>query len=139
MAIKFDEPIGNSLYAPFLIRLGLGAYFILAGLMKLDSLPTFVGHVKAFGILPDEISLLYGLLLPYFEVTIGTLLVVGFWTTLASMFSSLMLISYIVALGTFPNTTKLFNKDIILLGGSLSLLFSGSGAYSLDRFRKAQA
>lgn len=135
--MKLNEPMGNPLYAPFCIRLGLGAYFILAGLMKLDNLPTFIGHVKAFGILPEQVSLVYGLVLPYFEVTVGTLLVVGFWTTLAGIMSSLMLASFIIALGTFPNTGKLFNKDIILLGGSLSLLFSGAGAYSIDRFRKS--
>lgn len=137
--MKVSEPLGNPLYAPFLIRLGLGAYFILAGLLKLDDHNAFLAHVRAFNILPEQASLLYGLLLPYIEVAIGGLLVVGYWTTLASVLSSLMLFSFILALGTFPNTARLFNKDIILLGASLSLLFSGAGAYSIDRFRKAAA
>jgi uncharacterized membrane protein YphA (DoxX/SURF4 family) len=135
--MKLNEPIGNPLYAPFLIRLGLGAYFILAGMMKLDQHYTFIAHVKAFGLLPDQAALLYGLVLPYAEIAIGALLVLGFCTTLAGLLSSLLLLSFIIALGTFPNTGRLFNKDIILLGGSLSLLFSGAGAYSVDRFRKS--
>lgn len=137
--MKVSEPLGNPLYAPFLIRLGLGAYFILAGLLKLDDHNAFLAHVRAFNMLPDQAALLYGLLLPYAEVAIGGLLVVGYWTTLASVLASLMLFSFVLALGTFPNTARLFNKDIILLGSSLSLLFSGAGAYSVDRFRKAAA
>jgi uncharacterized membrane protein YphA (DoxX/SURF4 family) len=136
MAWSTTEPIGNPLYAPFLVRVGLGGYFVLAGLTKLENLSTFVGQVKAFGLLSNEISTLYGLLLPYAEITVGTLLVLGFWTTVASALASLMLCSFIVALGLFPNSGQLFNKDVILLGASLSLLYSGSGAMSVDRFRK---
>jgi uncharacterized membrane protein YphA (DoxX/SURF4 family) len=137
MAWSTSDPIGNPLFGPFLVRVGLGGYFALAGLVKLENITVFVDRVRAFGILPNELATLYGLLLPYAEIAVGTLLILGFWTTVASALASLMLSSFIVALGLFPNSqVMVFNKDIILLGGSLSLLYSGSGAMSVDRFRK---
>jgi uncharacterized membrane protein YphA (DoxX/SURF4 family) len=134
--MKPNEPIGNPLYAPFLIRVGLGAYFVLAGLVKIDSIVAFVNEVRSFGILPDQLAIVYGHLLPYAEITVGTLLLLGYWTTAAAISASVLLSSFIIALGLFPNSGRLFNKDVILLGAALSLLYSGAGAVSVDRFRK---
>jgi uncharacterized membrane protein YphA (DoxX/SURF4 family) len=76
-------------------------------------------------------------LLPYFELAAGVLLIVGIWTTLAAMLTSLMLLSFVIAFGAFPKGGELlFNKDILLLAASVSLLYSGAGALSIDRFRK---
>jgi len=135
--MKMHEPVGDACFAPLLIRLGLGSYFVLAGLLKLDDVPGFIEGVRSFNILPDHMATLYGILLPYLEIAFGGLLVIGIWTTLASIVTSLMLFSFVVAIGVFPEGTNLFNKDIILLAASLSLLYSGAGAFSIDRFRKA--
>lgn len=134
--MKLHEPIGSSLFAPFFVRCAIGAYFVLAGLAKIDIIPQFIDQVKEFGILPSHLAVLYGILNPYTEIAVGVLLIVGFWTTLAGIISSLLLLSYIIALGTFPASSHVFNKDIVLLAGTLSLLFSGAGAFSIDRFRK---
>ena len=135
MGIKFNAPIGDSKWGPFFIRLALGAYFVLAGLSKFKNLHGFVEEVQKFGILPPDIALLYGVSLPYIEVLAGVLLVIGFWTTLGALLASLMLTSFIIAIGPFPGATKLFNKDFILLAASISLLYTGGGANSVDRFR----
>ena len=136
MAIKMHQPMGNPLYGPFFVRVSIGGYFLLAGLMKLDNIPTFVREVQAFHLLPDHLATLYGIMLPYTEVLVGTLLIAGIWTTMAAILSSLMLASYVLAIGIFPTATELYNKDLILLAGALSLVFSGAGALSVDRFRK---
>lgn len=135
--MKMSEPVGNSVYGPMFVRVTLGAYFILAGLMKLDNINAFVEQVQQFKLLPEQIAVVYGILLPYFEIGVGALLVLGAWTTLAAGLATVMLVSFIIALGVFPNTDSLFNKDVILLGAALSLLYTGSGALSLDRFRRA--
>ena len=135
--MKVNEPIGNPLWAPLFLRLALGAYFILAGLKKLDDPAGFVREIQAYNILPAKISVLYGVLLPYIEVLAGGLLVIGFWTTLGALLCSLMLCSFVIAIGLFPNQSGLFNKDLILLGGALTLMFSGGGAFSIDQFRKS--
>lgn len=136
--MKMNEPIGNIIYAPMLIRLSIGIYFVLAGLRKLDKLAEFVTVVEQFNVLPSQLAHLYATIIPYLEVAGGLLLVIGCWTSLAAILTSLMLISYIVAIGLFPHqSSELFNKDLIFLAGTLSLLYSGPGAYSIDGFRRS--
>jgi len=135
VTMKINEPIGDTRYAPLFIRLPLGSYFVLAGLSKLDQLAGFVTEVKKMGVLRDNLAALYATLLPYLEIFSGTLIFLGLWTTLASLISSLLLISFIIAFGFFADNT-LLNKDIIVLGATLSLLYSGGGLYSLDNIRR---
>lgn len=134
--MKMNEPIGNAMYGPLLIRVTLGAYFILAGLQKYEQHEQFIREVQKFDILPPQLAVLYGILLPYVEMLGGGLLVLGAWTTLAALISSLLLTSFVIAMGLYPTGRTLFNKDVILLAASLSLLYSGAGALSIDRFRK---
>ena len=135
--MKPSTPIGNSKYGPLLVRVSLGAYFVLAGLAKLENPHLFITEIKNMGLLPDLMATLYGILLPYIEITAGALLIIGFWTILASFLSALMLISFIIALGLTPMPHTPFNKDIILLGAAISIMYSGAGALSIDRFRSA--
>lgn len=134
--MKINEPIGNSNIGPFLIRIPLGAYLLMAGLVKLDNLPAFIDQVRQFNVVSPNVARLYATLLPYLEIVSGVLLCMGFWTTLASALSSLLLISFIFGLKLFPNDNYIFNKDVILLGASLSLLFTGAGSLSVDKFRR---
>lgn len=134
--MKLDEPIAESLYAPLLVRYTLGGYFLLAGLYKLDNIGLFVEEVRQFDILSPDLAVLYGNFLPYLEIVTGAFLLLGLWTVLAAFIASLMLVSFIIALGIFPNTDRLFNKDIVLLAAALSLLYTGGGAMSVDRFRQ---
>lgn len=131
-----NEPIGNPIWGPFFIRVALGAYFLLAGLAKLDNIQGFIQEVQSFNILSPHMSTLYGILLPYVEIAGGTLLILGIWTTLAALLISLMLLSFVIAFGFFPRGGSMFNKDILLLAAALSLMYSGAGAMSIDRFRK---
>ena len=133
--MKLHEPFGNPIYAPLFLRLGIGSYFMLAGLAKLEQPDKFVEQVNSFAIVPKQIGTLYGILLPYLEVGVGGLLLGGFWTTLAGMVASILLMTYIYAFGTFPGG-QIMNKDLVLLSGTISLMYSGAGALSIDRFRK---
>jgi uncharacterized membrane protein YphA (DoxX/SURF4 family) len=141
--MKMNEPIGDAAFGPLLVRLQLGAYFLMAGLAKLDQLAAFILEIKRFGILPENIASLYGSLLPYTEAFVGGALMLGLWTTLASSLSSIILLSIIIAYGAFPHIpggtgtdVTIFNKDIVLLGMSLSLLFTGCGKYGVDNVKK---
>ncbi len=134
-----NEPIGPATFGPMLARLGLGAYFFLAGMSKLQMLSAFVQQVKAFQVLPDNISSLYGVLLPYLEVFVGVCLILGLWTTMVGIMASLLLASFVCAFGLFPGSSDIFNKDLVLLGAVLGLLYTGPGAYSLDNVRKPAA
>ncbi len=136
MAIKMNEPIGPAMYGPMITRCVIGAYFLLAGLSKLQMLAAFVAQVKTFGVLPDNISSLYGVLLPYVEVFVGGALLLGLWTTMVGMMASFLLVSFVCAFGVFPGSTDIFNKDVVLLAATISLLYTGPGAYALDGIRK---
>ena len=142
MSSKASEPIGNSLFGPFFVRISLGAYFVLAGLTKMDHIDAFVQQVKAFGVLSNAFATAYGGVLPYMELIAGVLLISGFMTTVASVLASVLLFTYIYAIGLFPYSkiafaSNLFNKDIILFCAAISLMYTGPGAFSIDRFRKS--
>lgn len=135
--MKMNEPIGDVEYGPMIARLGLGAYFVLTGLKKLDNIQLFLEGVRSFKAFPDHLATLYGILVPYLEIGSGVLLVLGIWTTLGAIVSSILLCSYIFLVGLFPaDAGGIFNKDVVILCASLSLLFTGAGSFSVDRFRK---
>ena len=109
--MKMNEPIANALYGPLFIRLTLGSYFIAAGMLKLDQPPgAFVEEIRKFGILKEPLVTLYGTLLPYLEICSGALLILGFFTTLAALTSSLLLLSFVIAFKFFPEHPHLLNK-----------------------------
>jgi uncharacterized membrane protein YphA (DoxX/SURF4 family) len=139
MAIKMNQPIGPAAVGPLVARCAVGSYFMMAGLSKLQMLSAFVAQVKTFGVLPDNISSLYAVLLPYLEVFIGGCLVLGLWTTMVGFVASALLISFVFAFGFFPGASDIFNKDIVILGAVIGLLYTGPGAYSLDNVRKPSA
>lgn len=134
--MELSKPVGNPVYAPLFIRLSLGAYFVMAGWAKLENLSAFVEEVVRMGVIPESLAVLYGTVLPFAEIVIGSLVFLGLWTTLGSVLLSLMLISFITAFGLTPNDAP-FNKDVILLAASLSLMYYGPGALSVDRLRNA--
>ena len=135
--MSLSRPIWPAQFGGFFIRIPLGLYFLLAGRLKFENLQAFVNNVKEYKVLPADLAILYGVVVPYVEVAVGVLLIIGFFTTITSVVSSLLLISYIYAVGIFPPGQSLFSKDLILLGANLSLLSIGPGLLSIDRFRQA--
>ncbi len=134
--MKMNQPVGNNLYAPFFLRCTLGAYLILAGLAKLENLDGFVLEIQKLEILSKHFSTVLGILLPYVELAAGGLLFLGMWTTLGALIAALLLASFIYVFGIFPRGGLLFNKDVILFAVALSIMYSGAGAFSIDRFRQ---
>ena len=130
--MKIASPVGPATFGPLFVRLAIGTYFVMAGMEKIDKIPAFVSQVGSFGILPDQLATLYGILLPYTEFVVGIMLILGIWTTLSALLASLMLISFIIAFGVIPNAHMVFNKDLILLASALSLMYTGPGIYSVD-------
>lgn len=140
--MKFGEPIGSAIYAPLFVRITLGFFFYFSGRAKLDGLPgyvlpQFVKQVKEYNILPDQLATVYAILLPYLEIILGGLLIVGLWTTLAAGLAALILGSFVYLFGLYSGNGRIvLNKDLVLLGAALSLLYSGAGVFSIDKFRK---
>lgn len=137
--MAINKPIWNVNLGGVLVRVPIGLYLFYAGYVKVLQLGTFVQSVKEFNILPENLATLYGVIIPHLEMGVGAFLVLGFCTTLASIVAACMLATYILALGIFPyvGNPYIFNKDLIVLGAVLSLLCTGSGAFSIDGFRQS--
>ncbi len=134
--MKLNEPIGNPIFAPLLIRLTLGGYFLVSGFGSLNRISDSVAAIERLQIFPQHIATMYGILLPYLQLVGGALLFLGAWTTLAAILGALIMLAFVIAFGTGGGFRGFFNKELIMFAASISLLFSGSGAFSVDRFRK---
>ena len=85
MAIKMNEPIGNTAYGPLLVRLPLGVYFLQAGLLEIQKHGAVLQLVKEISKIPAPLVPLYGTLIPYMEVVAGVLLILGTWASGTTM------------------------------------------------------
>ena len=117
--------------ATLFLRVPLGLFFLLAGLAKAGDPLGFVELVRSFSILPESLATIYGYLIPYLEIVVGAAVILGLFTRWAALLMSLMLLSFIIAVGVNPDAGP-FNKDVILLGGSLALWLKGSHFWSVD-------
>lgn len=135
--MKFHQPLGPQIWAAFFVRVALGYYLFIQGYLHLRKVPEIVEKVKSFNVVPEHLAQLYGSLLPFLAVASGILLIIGFVTTLAAIVSTIIIASVIFAFKEYPQTLLgAPTPSMVLLCSSLSLLFSGSGALSLDNFRK---
>jgi uncharacterized repeat protein (TIGR01451 family) len=87
----------NNIILIITARLILGSIFIFSGLTKILGDIDFIGVINGYNILPESLSTLYGLSLPWVELIIGSLLVLGLFTRLAAAIGSAMVISFIFA------------------------------------------
>jgi thiol-disulfide isomerase/thioredoxin/uncharacterized membrane protein YphA (DoxX/SURF4 family) len=80
-----------------IMRLLLGGIFIAASLSKVTHIDQFTQAVTSYGILPDSLAHLYGLLVPWIELAIGSLLILGLFSRMAAAISIALTFSFIVA------------------------------------------
>lgn len=137
--MKPSEPIGNAAWGAFFVRVAVGCFFVLKGLNEIQQAPLAIQANGMFRNMPPHMGMLLGILIPYLEVAAGGMLVVGFWTTVGAFFASIIALFFVYVVGVAPRDfhSHLLNKDLIVLAASLSLLYSGAGALSVDKFRKS--
>lgn len=121
-----------------------GAVLILAGAGKLPERIQFVDVVIKYYVFPYPIAFIYGVILPWLELGIGLLLVLGIYTRLAAVISLPVIFSFIMTniislskgkvvctscfgeiIIAIPTPVALV-VDFVLLGFILSLLWMGS-------------
>ena len=86
-------------YLLFVLRIGLGAIFLLAGLSKTTApIAEFVGLARQWNILPEPWVVIYATILPWVELVAGTLLIVGAWPRFNAGLIALMLVSFLIAI-----------------------------------------
>ena len=81
-----------------LVRLGLGAIWIVAAVDKLGNPRTFVQAVRAYDATPEWLSKAIGYGLPVLELCVGVLLVVGIVTRAVAIVSGLLFVVFLIGI-----------------------------------------
>lgn len=145
-------------YLSFVFRLAFGILFLISGAGKLPEGAAFVNQVEEFDLLPHALARFYGTALPWMEIVIGVLLLLGLLSRFASAIGGLVSLSFIVAnsvvlyrglnleCGCFGDLAVLQTRDalivdVVLLVMALQILFHKGEFLSLDSwiFRKKAA
>ena len=81
-----------------LARLFLGIVLIYAGATKIGHPLTAQRAVQAYEIFPDGLANTIGLALPFLEVILGVLLVLGLFTRPVAIVSTLLMVAFIIGI-----------------------------------------
>lgn len=118
-----------------LARLPLGALFCIAGYRKLAGLglASFVSeHLKSVPrYMPPWFPKVFLNGLPFAEMGLGALIILGLFTRLSAFLTSALLISFMMIMG-IQDSTFPFHPNLLFLGNALLLFFAGAGSISID-------
>ena len=145
-------------YQPWLTllaRLILGGVLFAAGALKIGNLQKSAMAVRAYEMLPVELANFLGYALPWIEIGIGLLLIVGASVKVCGLLGAFTMLAFIIAIaqawarglsidcgcfgggGTIdPEDTKYLSeiiRDIGLLALGVFLYYFPKGKLSLDR------
>jgi len=81
----------------FIFRLAVGIVFLISGAGKLPERALFIEKVEEFDLLPRTLAHFYGNVLPWVEIAIGALLIVGLLSRFAAVLAMLSSLSFIIA------------------------------------------
>ena len=128
--VEISCEIFRNRYLSFVFRIILGVIFIISGAAKLPELAAFVDQVEEANILPHALARAYGTALPYVEIVIGALLILGLLSRLAAGIGGLAGLSFIIG-----NSTRLHRGlygECGCFGSIASLQFSTQEALIID-------
>jgi uncharacterized membrane protein YphA (DoxX/SURF4 family) len=115
------------------LRLVMGGVWIYAGAVKAVDLGESVGAVFAFRLIPDAPARLVGSVLPFVEIALGILLVLGFATRFAAIGSAVLSIVFLLAISSAAARGLRINCGCFGGGGDLSA--GQQTAYVIDIVR----
>lgn len=85
-------------YATFTFRLIVGGVLVVAGLLKAGNTAEARMAVQAYKILPNTLAANIGYALPWVELGIGTLLILGTFTKYSGLFAALLMGIFILGI-----------------------------------------
>ncbi len=71
---------------------------LVAGAVKVTDLPSSVLAVRAYKLLPYDLAGLVGYGLPFVEITVGLLLVIGLFTRVVAGITGLLMVAFIIGI-----------------------------------------
>jgi uncharacterized membrane protein YphA (DoxX/SURF4 family) len=112
------------------LRLGIGAVMIWFALQQLNDPAAWVSYLPPWtqSLPVSQIGFVY--LNGWFEITFGTLMIVGFYTRIVAFFLAIHLLGIVYTLGYNQTGVRDFGLSIALLAISLY----GTSAWSLDEY-----
>ncbi len=138
-----------------LARLILGAVLLVAGALKVPNLPKSAMAVRAYEMLPIPIANFLGYTLPWIEIGLGLLLIVGVTVKISGALGALTMLAFIIAIaqawarglsidcgcfgggGTIdPEDTKYLSeiiRDIGLMGLGIFLYLYPKGRFAMEK------
>ncbi|SCF33382.1 Methylamine utilisation protein MauE [Micromonospora viridifaciens] len=81
-------------------RLGLAAVWLYAGFTKVGDLAASGRAVNAYQVMPYDLATVIGAALPFVELALGVLLLVGLATRLVAGFSAALLVIFIIGIAS---------------------------------------
>jgi uncharacterized membrane protein YphA (DoxX/SURF4 family) len=88
------------LWLSLVARLALGAVLIVAGGLKVGDPNEAIAAVTAYQLLPSGVATIVGYGLPFFEIILGIMLVVGLATRAAAMTAGILMVVFIAAVSS---------------------------------------
>ena len=82
-----------------LARLLLGGVLLAAGYLKAKNPTEATASVRVYKLLPVSIANVFGYALPWIEIGVALLLIVGVWVKQASILSAVLMVMFIFAVG----------------------------------------
>ena len=138
-----------------LSRLTLGVVLLVAGGLKIGNLPKSAMAVRAYELLPVSLANFLGYTLPWIEIGLGLLLIVGVSVKISGALGALTMLAFIIAIaqawarglsidcGCFggggaidPEDTKYLSeiiRDIGLMALGIFLYFYPKGRFALEK------
>ncbi|MET0863401.1 MAG: MauE/DoxX family redox-associated membrane protein [Nakamurella sp.] len=98
-----------------LARLGLAAVWFISGIAKAADPRTTLVAVRAYQLLPDNVAELVAAVLPYLEIALGLLLLLGLATRLVAVLSAVLLVVFIA--GVISAAARGLSIDCGCFGG----------------------
>ena len=133
-----EQPGRDFALAHALLRLGLGVNLITHGLVRLPELAGFAGHVQqmmAKSWLPLWLVTAAGFAIPFVELTVGALLILGLFFRFALVLGSLLMIVLTLGVCLAQNWTVAAEQLIYLLVFAALLASAQYDRYSIDGWR----
>jgi uncharacterized membrane protein YphA (DoxX/SURF4 family) len=81
------------------VQIALGAVFVAAALPKITDPPAFAHMIYNYRLVPGVLVNTLALVLPWIELIVGILLIVGAWRREAALVAALLLLVFLGAIG----------------------------------------
>jgi len=84
----------------FFARLTLGGVIFMAGALKVPTPYKAAAAMRAYELLPINVANIFGYALPWFEVCLGALLILGVATRLSGIVAGFLMVVFILAIAS---------------------------------------